>query len=90
LVNFVPVIRPGFDSLCGMLDAHRQVESNNRSVLTVRDISAAGVLLRNAQGRERLVKWDTLRDRSNGVIPSTYGDLLTIDATRGHCDVNFE
>jgi len=64
-------------------DRSRGIIGNNGSVLTVRDIDAAGVTLRNAQGREGLVKWDTLRDPSNGRIRLSYGDVLTIDAAQG-------
>ena len=52
-------------------------------VLEVRGLGAAGITLRNAQGREGLVKWDTLRDRDSGRIRLTYGDVLSIDATQG-------
>jgi hypothetical protein len=52
-------------------------------VLEVRAIGAAGVTLRNAQGREGLVKWDTLRDPDSRRIRLTYGDVLSIDATQG-------
>ena len=61
-------------------DRRRGIIGNNGSVLTVRDIGAAGVTLQNAQGREGLVKWDTLRDTSSGRIRLSYGDVLTIDA----------
>jgi hypothetical protein len=56
---------------------------NNGSVLAVRAIGADGLTLRNASGREGLVRWDTLRDRMSGRIRLTYGDVLSIDATQG-------
>jgi TrwC relaxase/AAA domain len=64
-------------------DRSRGIIGNNGSVLTVRAVSAAGVMLQNAQGREGLVKWDTLRDPLSGRIRLSYGDVLTIDATQG-------
>jgi len=64
-------------------DRSRGIIGNNGSVLTVREIDAAGVTLRNAQGNEGLVKWDTLRDPANGRIRLSYGDVLTIDAAQG-------
>lgn len=64
-------------------DRSRGIIGNNGSVLTVCDIGAAGVTLRNVQGREGLVKWDTLRDPGTGRIRLSYGDVLTIDAAQG-------
>jgi hypothetical protein len=70
-------------------DHGRGIIGNNGSVLEVRDISAGGVVLRNARGREGLVKWDTLREPNVGREPASgrirlsYGDVLTIDATQG-------
>jgi hypothetical protein len=64
-------------------DRSRGIIGNNGSVLEVREISAAGLTLRNALGREGLVKWDTLRDPDRGRIRLTYGDVLSIDATQG-------
>jgi hypothetical protein len=56
---------------------------NNGSVLEVRAIGNEGLTLRNAGGREGLVRWDTLRERMSGRIRLTYGDVLSIDATQG-------
>ena len=64
-------------------DRSRGIIGNNGSVLEVRAINAAGVVLQNEQGREGLVKWDTLREPMNGRIRLSYGDVLTIDATQG-------
>lgn len=64
-------------------DRSRGILGNNGSVLEVTAIADAGVSLRNAQGREGLVAWDTLRDRESGRIRLSYGDVLTIDATQG-------
>jgi hypothetical protein len=64
-------------------DKSRGILGNNGSVLEVREISAAGVTLRNAHGREGVVAWETLRDRESQRIKLSYGDVLTIDATQG-------
>ena len=75
-------------------DRSRGIIGNNGSVLEVHAIAVAGLTLRNAQGREGLVKWDTLRapggggfgrdgGRSQGRIRLSYGDVLSIDATQG-------
>jgi hypothetical protein len=65
------------------VDKSRGIIGNNGSVLEVRGIDVGGVTLRNAQGREGLVKWDTLRDQETGRIRLSYGDVLSIDATQG-------
>ena len=64
-------------------DRSRGIIGNNGSVLEVRAIAAEGVTLRNAQGREGLVRWDTLRDVETRRIRLSYGDVLSIDATQG-------
>ena len=64
-------------------DRSRGILGNNGSVLEVTAIADAGVTLRNKLGREGLVAWDTLRDRTSGRIRLSYGDVLTIDATQG-------
>jgi hypothetical protein len=64
-------------------DKSRGIIGNNGSVLEVRGIGAGGVTLRNAQGREGFVKWDTLRDPDSQRIRLSYGDVLSIDATQG-------
>ena len=64
-------------------DRGRGIIGNNGSVLEVRAISAEGVVLRNANGRAGLVKWDTLREPASGRIRLSYGDVLTIDAAQG-------
>lgn len=55
----------------------------NGSVLTVLDLSAEGVRMRNAKGTEGLVKWETLRDPLSGRARLSYGDCLTINAAQG-------
>jgi hypothetical protein len=64
-------------------DRSRGIIGNNGSVLAVRAVGTAGVTLQNAQDREGLVAWDTLRDPASGRIRLSYGDVLTIDATQG-------
>ena len=56
---------------------------NNGSVLEVRGITPEGLMLRNAAGREGLVRWETLRDQESGRIRLGWGDALTIDAAQG-------
>lgn len=56
---------------------------NNGSVLEVRGISEEGLLLRNAAGREGVVRWGTLRHRESGRVRLIYGDVLSIDAVQG-------
>jgi conjugative relaxase-like TrwC/TraI family protein len=55
----------------------------NGSVLTVLDISAEGVRLRNAKGTEGLVKWQTLQEPLSGRVRLSYGDCLTINSAQG-------
>jgi hypothetical protein len=55
----------------------------NGSVLTVLDVSAEGVRMRNAKGTEGLIKWDTLRDPLSGRVRLSHGDCLTINAAQG-------
>jgi hypothetical protein len=64
-------------------DRSRGIIGNNGSVLEVRGIDGTGVVLRNAQGREGRVAWNTLRDEASQRIRLTYGDVLSIDATQG-------
>jgi len=61
---------------------HGNIGSNG-SVLDVREIGEAGLVLRNEAGREGLVRWDTLRDGESGRVRLGYGDVLTIDAAQG-------
>jgi hypothetical protein len=55
-------------------DGLRGVIGVNGSVLEVTAIGAESLWLRSASGRERLVAWDTLRDRESGRLQLTYGD----------------
>lgn len=52
----------------------------NGSVLTVEEISEAGIQLRTNKGTSGLVRWDSLRDENSGRIRLTYGDVITLDA----------
>ena len=56
---------------------------NNGSVLEVRAVTADGVTLRTAEGRDGTVAWRNLRDKQTGRIRLSYGDALTIDAAQG-------
>ena len=64
-------------------DGLRGVIGVNGSVLEVTAIGAEGLRLRSASGRERLVAWDTLRDRESGRLQLTYGDAPS--STGGRC-----
>lgn len=64
-------------------DRSRGIIGNNGSVLQVQKLDADGVTLRNAQGREGLVLWNTLRAPGSGRVRLAYGDVLTIDAAQG-------
>lgn len=64
-------------------DRSRGIIGNNGSVLEVTKLDADGVTLRNAQGREGLVLWNTLRAPGSGRVRLAYGDVLTIDAAQG-------
>lgn len=64
-------------------DRSRGIIGNNGSVLQVTKLDADGATLRNAQGREGLVLWNTLRAPGSGRVRLAYGDVLTIDAAQG-------
>ena len=42
-----------------------------------------GLVLRTREGREGLVKWDSLRSAANGRIRLAYGDVLTTNTSQG-------
>jgi hypothetical protein len=57
---------------------------SNGSVLEVMEIDGAGVTLRDRNGRDGVVKWESLRDKSGEArIRLAHGDVLTIDAGQG-------
>jgi hypothetical protein len=64
-------------------DRSRGIIGNNGSILQVMKLDADGVTLRNGQGREGLVLWNTLCAPGSGRVRLAYGDVLTIDAAQG-------
>ncbi|MBR0664425.1 hypothetical protein GXW71_08665 [Roseomonas hellenica] len=65
------------------LDGGRGNIGNNGSVLEVRTVSAEGVSLRTAHGRDGFASWETLADKPSGRIRLALGDVLTIDSAQG-------
>ncbi len=61
----------------------RAVLGVNGTVVSVVAVEPDGLVLRNAQGRQGLVAWDTLRDPDTGRIRLSYGDALTVSAGQG-------
>jgi hypothetical protein len=55
----------------------------NGTVLEVAAINDEGLVLRTREGREGLVKWDSLRSEANGRIRLAYGDVLTTNTSQG-------
>ena len=55
----------------------------NGTVLEVAAINADGLVLRTREGRDGLVKWDSLRSTANGRIRLAYGDVLTTNTSQG-------
>ncbi|WP_291344511.1 AAA family ATPase, partial [Acidiphilium sp. 20-67-58] len=55
----------------------------NGSVLEITAIDALGLTLRNGEGREGAVAWDTLRDEASGRVQLAYGDALTTNTAQG-------
>jgi len=73
-----------FDRLnAQFLDGGRGNIGNNGSVLKVRDVTADGIVLRTAAGRDGLVTWKNLADKASGRTRLAPGDVLTIDAAQG-------
>ncbi|SHK26571.1 conjugative relaxase domain-containing protein, TrwC/TraI family [Roseomonas rosea] len=73
-----------FDRLnARFLDGGRGNIGNNGSVLEVRDVTADGIVLRTAAGRDGAVSWESLADKKNGRTRLAPGDVLTIDAAQG-------
>lgn len=64
-------------------DGGRGNIGNNGSVLEVRAVTAEGIVLRTAAGREGMVSWDSLADKASGRVRLAPGDVLTIDAAQG-------
>lgn len=55
----------------------------NGTVLEVVEVKAEGLVLRTREGREGLVKWDSLRSAATGRIKLAYGDVLTTNTSQG-------
>jgi len=55
----------------------------NGTVLEVARIEAEGLVLRTKEGREGLVKWDSLSDKKTGRVKLAYGDVLTTNTSQG-------
>ena len=55
----------------------------NGTVLEVAAINDECLVLRTKEGREGLVKWDSLRSAANGRIRLAYGDVLTTNTSQG-------
>lgn len=55
----------------------------NGTVLEVTKIEKEGLVLRTKEGREGLVKWDSLTDAATGRVKLAYGDVLTTNTSQG-------
>jgi hypothetical protein len=55
----------------------------NGTVLEVARIEAEGLVLRTKEGREGVVKWDSLSDDKTGRVRIAYGDVLTTNTSQG-------
>jgi hypothetical protein len=55
----------------------------NGTVLEITGISADSLTLRNQDGRDGLVKWDSLKHKATGRIRLAYGDVLTTNTSQG-------
>jgi hypothetical protein len=55
----------------------------NGTVLEVAGVKAEGLVLRTREGREGLVKWDSLKSEATGRIKLAYGDVLTTNTSQG-------
>jgi hypothetical protein len=55
----------------------------NGTVLLVARIEAEGLVLRTKEGREGVVKWDSLSDARTGRVKLAYGDVLTTNTSQG-------
>lgn len=63
--------------------AGRGVIGVNGSILEVRGITAAGIVLRTVSGREGLVPWGNLRDRETGRLRIGQGTVQSIAGAQG-------
>ena len=55
----------------------------NGTVLDITKIEKEGLVLRTKEGREGLVKWDSLTDAATGRVKLAYGDVLTTNTSQG-------
>ncbi len=55
----------------------------NGTVLEIARIEAEGLVLRTKEGREGVVKWDSLSDAKTGRVKLAYGDVLTTNTSQG-------
>ena len=55
----------------------------NGTVLEIAAVVDDGLVLRTKEGREGLVKWDSLRHPTSGRIGLAYGDVLTTNTSQG-------
>ncbi|WEQ60546.1 ATP-dependent DNA helicase [Novacetimonas hansenii] len=55
----------------------------NGTVVEVRDVREEGLVLRGANGRDGLVKWDSLKDKETGRFLLSYGDAMTTNTSQG-------
>jgi hypothetical protein len=55
----------------------------NGTVLEVAAVKKEGLVLRTSEGRDGMVKWDSLKSKVNGRIMLAYGDVLTTNTSQG-------
>ncbi len=55
----------------------------NGTVLEVADVRDEGLVLRTKEGREGLVRWDSLASKTNGRAMLAYGEVLTTNTSQG-------
>ena len=55
----------------------------NGTVLEIAAVKAEGLVLRTKEGREGLVKWDSLKSGATGRVKLAYGDVLTTNTSQG-------
>ena len=55
----------------------------NGTVLEIAKIEKEGLVFRTKEGREGLVKWDSLTDAATGRVKLAYGDVLTTNTSQG-------
>jgi hypothetical protein len=63
--------------------AKGQVLGNNSDLLTVVGFTDAGILARNAQGLEGMIRYDKIMSRDGSAVWLGYGYARTIDSSQG-------